>query len=228
MKICPITGELCQKKKFFHITEIENDEVSELHLCESCIKEYLTIENLPLPPSSKPKEEEFIEEIKSFLSELFGQNFIEEIDLSKKCPSCGHTLEDIKNNKMLGCPNCYSFFGDQIQPLLQSIHGEIKHVGKVPKEWKIQQEIEEIPDILKSIKIKMDKLVEKEKYEKAAVIRDNLPQIEKLGHRIIRLQKSFVSSLEEKKEDKAKAIKELIVSSMEEFKKIESICLNIR
>ncbi len=52
---------------------------------------------------------------------------------NKVCPICQITFLEFRNSGRLGCPYDYEVFRDELMPLLENIHGETRHSGKVPK-----------------------------------------------------------------------------------------------
>ena len=51
----------------------------------------------------------------------------------KACPGCGHTWEQIKDEKRVGCPRCYRTFAELIRTeFLTAAYGRT-HVGDMPK-----------------------------------------------------------------------------------------------
>ena len=49
------------------------------------------------------------------------------------CPICQLTFLEFRNTGRLGCPYDYEVFRDELMPLLENIHDETRHSGKVPK-----------------------------------------------------------------------------------------------
>ena len=49
------------------------------------------------------------------------------------CPVCQVTFLEFRNSGRLGCPYDYEVFRDELMPLLENIHGETRHSGKVPR-----------------------------------------------------------------------------------------------
>ena len=49
------------------------------------------------------------------------------------CPVCQITFLEFRNSGRLGCPYDYEVFRDELMPLLENIHDETRHSGKVPK-----------------------------------------------------------------------------------------------
>ena len=150
----------CSKPAVLHITELRQGEVQALHLCESCAKEYL---------SQSPEEQEKVPAGASADSEPDLDEMIHQ-----DCPNCGISFKEFRAGGRLGCPHDYTVFEDELLPLLENIHGETEHCGKVPKR---------APDSshrqFKLIKLRTDlrTAVEDERYEEAARIRDEIQAI---------------------------------------------------
>ena len=49
------------------------------------------------------------------------------------CPHCGITFKQFRSQGRLGCPHDYVAFREELVPLIESIHCETQHVGKVPR-----------------------------------------------------------------------------------------------
>ena len=100
--------------------------------------------------------------------------FFEETE-KKKCKTCGYTLEDYSKTGMFGCEDCYKTFEDTLDELFLKFHGKNRHI-KLPKkkvnikEDNNQKEIEELTE-------QIQELIEAEKYEEAAVIRDKIKEL---------------------------------------------------
>ena len=39
----------------------------------------------------------------------------------RKCPNCGRTIEEINATLLVGCANCYSFFKEDLQPVIRKV-----------------------------------------------------------------------------------------------------------
>lgn len=95
--------------------EIINGERYENHLCASCYAELLG------EAASKTDSD--------IWTELFGEPLIKE----KKCAVCGTKYSDYQRTGLLGCPNCYDIFREELLPSIQRIQGKVTHVGKSAK-----------------------------------------------------------------------------------------------
>ena len=117
-----MTCDICHKKgATVHLTEIINDKVTKLHLCEHCARE-----------KGEEMEGHFgLSDLLAGLTDL-GIKAEPQIISKTKCPKCGFTLHDLRKIGRLGCSTCYDAFKDQLAPLLKQIHGSDRHIGKIP------------------------------------------------------------------------------------------------
>lgn len=167
--------EQCGKSKAtVHLTEIINDQISKLNLCESCAKQ-----------KGADAEQHFgIADLLAALSEGEGGSSAATSDLipsKNRCARCGMTAEDFKKTGRLGCSDCYNTFKSNLAPLLKRIHGANQHVGKSPNpnslhDLKVSNKILEE---LEGAKAELAKAVKKEEFEEAASLRDKIKFLEK-------------------------------------------------
>jgi protein arginine kinase activator len=154
----------CSKPATLHITEIREGSPQVLHLCESCAQEYLSN-----PEGAEDEASEGMAALK--LSESAD---LEELD-NLVCPNCGITFREFRSQGRLGCPHDYVAFADELNSLLENIHGETQHCGKFPQRApdasKRQYELIKLRTELRSA-------VEDEKYEVAAQLRDQIQALE--------------------------------------------------
>jgi len=94
----------------------------------------------------------------------------------RACPVCGITFYEFRNQGRLGCPHDYVFFEKELTPLIANIHGETQHVGKRPRgrEGGTDEQTELI-----RLRREMKEATQKEEYERAAEIRDQILAMEK-------------------------------------------------
>src|SRR5699024_1133629 len=93
------------------------------------------------------------------------------------CSSCGMTYHEFAKNGKFGCAHCYQAFAERLDPIFKRVHGgNTEHKGKVPKRaghhMRTQQEI-------KLMRETLQKYVDKEEFEKAAELRDQIRSLEK-------------------------------------------------
>lgn len=84
---------------------------------------------------------------------------------------CGAREEEIRRTGKPGCAHCYETFRDLFAPLISKTQGDQPHQGQVPRSQEGQQ------NILR-LRRQLQQAVEQEEYEKAALLRDALHQME--------------------------------------------------
>ena len=159
--VCNICGK---NEATVHLTEIVNDKMTKLHLCEACAKD-----------KGAEMEEHFgMSDLLAGLADL-GANLEPGAVSDMKCPACGFTYQDFKKVGRLGCGDCYEAFKKQLDPLLKRIHGANRHIGKVPlmagKTVKENRTLQEM-------KVQLEKAITAEEFEEAARLRDAIRELE--------------------------------------------------
>jgi protein arginine kinase activator len=94
--------------------------------------------------------------------------------LKTRCPNCGITYMEFKSTGRLGCAMDYTVFKKALTPLLQRLHQADQHVGKVPSHS--NENVARESEVLQ-LKREMERLVQREDYERAARIRDRIREI---------------------------------------------------
>jgi protein arginine kinase activator len=153
----------CTKQATLHITELLGEEqFEELHLCEECAHKYL------YEPQKKTG------------TAKAGEGAAEEADETsalnqRECPQCGIKFVEFRNSGRLGCPNDYAEFRQELQPLLENIHGDTKHNGKTPRRL---PQTKQTQSELTQLRKQLHQAITKEAYEEAAKLRDQIKQLE--------------------------------------------------
>lgn len=158
--------DLCNKKATVHLTEIVDEQMSEMHLCEECARE-----------KSVQMEQQFgLSDLLAGLTD-FGKQVKSADKIDLKCETCGITYDDFRKFGRLGCGNCYEAFKSHLSTLLKKIHGANHHFGKTPKKMPRadKKKVEDIQDL----KNKLMQAIQMEDFEKAAKLRDKIRDIEK-------------------------------------------------
>lgn len=176
---------LCNKNPAtVHLTEIIDDQMSELHLCDDCARK-----------KSMQMEQQFgLSDLLGGLVEYGKQiSGSEKTPVAAQCSFCGLTYEDFRKIGRLGCSECYGSFAKHLGPLLKRIHGASQHVGKAPV---LISEPSSSPDDpkasaaskpskakasldLNDLKAKLSEAILKEEFEEAAQLRDLIKEGEK-------------------------------------------------
>ncbi|MFH1753991.1 MAG: UvrB/UvrC motif-containing protein [Candidatus Omnitrophota bacterium] len=153
--ICSICGK---NEATVHLTEIVNDKMTKLHLCEGCARE-----------KGAEMEEHFgMSDLLAGLADL-GANLEPGVMSEIKCAVCGFTYKDFKKVGRLGCGDCYEAFKKQLDPLLKRIHGANRHIGKVP--LMVGKNVKENRTV-QDMKVQLEKAIAAEEFEEAARLRD--------------------------------------------------------
>jgi len=162
--LCDICGK---NPATVHLTEIIDDQMNELHLCEQCAHQ-----------KSLQMEQQFgLSDLLGGLAEFEKPTTKEkETTVAVKCANCGLTYVDFKKIGRLGCSECYNTFKRYLGPLLKKVHGSIIHFGKSP--FKVARVSDKKTD-LQALRNQLQKAIETEEFEDAAEIRDKIKELEK-------------------------------------------------
>ena len=93
-----------------------------------------------------------------------------------RCDCCKSTFSDIAESGKVGCPQCYNIFYNELLPYLKRVHGSTKHSGKIPNRAPLT--VAQSEDSIDALRLKLNRLVREEKYEEAAVVRDEIKRME--------------------------------------------------
>lgn len=145
-----------------HVTHIINGKKTENHLCEECAKKNQAILNSNFS-------------MESLFSAMLNNAFNNKTYLPEKtCPNCSMTYDNFRKTGKFGCSHCIDSFKNRLLPVVKSMQGYERHVGKIPKRaggsYRIQAEIEKLKNDL-------NKAVEREEYELAAQLRDKIHEL---------------------------------------------------
>lgn len=97
------------------------------------------------------------------------------IDQEGECPACGFRTEDYQKVGRLGCSECYGAFYEGIAGRLPTLHKGLKHEGRVPEGL---LEVEKRRAELESLTEDLEKAIQEEDYEQAAILRDQIQNLE--------------------------------------------------
>jgi protein arginine kinase activator len=173
-----MTCDICGKKKAtVHLTEIVDEQMSEMHLCEECARQ----------KSSQMEQQFGLADLLAGLSDPSKTTASKEGDKSVlKCSRCGLLYEDFRKFGRLGCGECYMSFKEHLTGLLRKIHGSNKYLGKTPVTYQDKQRaalpegaIALLPEEnLSGLKQQLQSAIAAEDFEKAATIRDQIRKLE--------------------------------------------------
>jgi protein arginine kinase activator len=150
----------CDNQATVHLTQILNGQMHKMDLCEACAqsKGVTNPENLSIGSLMEKDDSEG-----------------DSITSSMVCETCGTTHQEFKKGGRLGCEACYHVFRPILDPLLDGMHAGTKHEGKIPEGSKSRVDFEQSVELLRH---QLSEAVEKEDFEKAAELRDQLQDLE--------------------------------------------------
>jgi protein arginine kinase activator len=194
MDKCPLSGLPCPHAKQVHVTDVMQDgSVKTFSLCQLCAG---SLESQGEQPAGPPSGGDILlKALETLFAALIEKKMMTPPGKPEPlippqvpgCPQCGSTLADIAKSGRLGCAKCYDHYRKELEVVIMSSHGSIKHVGKVPKNWKKQQEEKKatadvpLAERIASLEKKMAQAIKEERYEDAATIRDTIKQFREQG-----------------------------------------------
>ena len=159
--ICNLCGT---QEATIHLTEIVNDQMVEIHLCETCAQE----------KGTDFKTHFNISDLLTGIDEGAISKPAEKTS-ARKCPSCGISYDEFGKTGRLGCPDCYKAFDKLLLPLIRRVQRSNHHVGKKPS--KLSGSGRRAHD-LRILQSKLSRCVQSEEFEEAARLRDEIRQVE--------------------------------------------------
>lgn len=171
--------DICAKKKAtVHLTEIVDQQMSEMHLCEECARQ-----------KSVQMEQQFgLADLLAGLADMGSKTApSKEAGAAAKtaaltCSKCGLSYDDFRKFGRLGCGHCYISFKEQLDALLKKIHGSNHHLGKMVAKSKktiVSSASKGKKDDLTTLRQDLQEAIHSEDFEKAALIRDKIRDMEK-------------------------------------------------
>jgi protein arginine kinase activator len=157
--------DVCNASATVHLTQIINNQIHKIDLCESCAEEkgitnpdgYSLADLLVKPGVGSEEATEFLES-------------------SDECPECEYTQKEFKKTGRLGCEHCYETFAPLLGRALQGMHRGDQHKGKVPEDALERKSYE---DRISSLEGDLQKAIANEQYEEAAQYRDEILELKK-------------------------------------------------
>lgn len=166
---------ICQncknKKATTYIKEAINGQIKEVYLCEDCAGK------MGVDASFY-----FGGELSNFLSGFLGASGIKQN--TEVCDVCGMNFSELSKGGKVGCASCYDKFKNKLLPVIQKIHGDSVHRGKRPggstlvvSKKNPTLAVSKISDVERK-KLLLKKAVEEQNFEDAAVLRDEIKELE--------------------------------------------------
>lgn len=163
---------VCNKDNaVYHYTSTVNGKSYEAHLCSECAKQHGLYANSFFESFDSPFESDGV--FGDLFGGILGQHQISSIS-GKVCDRCGMTYSTLKATGKVGCSKCYEVFKSSLLPTIHKIHGNVVHSGNTPENYKENTNSAK----LEALKKELEVCIEKQEYEKAAVIRDRIREME--------------------------------------------------
>lgn len=162
--------QFCKKREAtIHVTNAEGNKVRAIHICRECAEER---------GFDELKKSNFA--MNDFVAGLFDSALAAAGKGSEgdACPNCGTSYSTFQEIGRLGCSLCYEHFEKQLLPLLRSIHGNTRHVGKIPQRFGVQVTRRRK---VRKLKEELELAIQLEQYERAAQIRDEIRKLSEPG-----------------------------------------------
>ena len=160
--------KFCNKSATVHLSQIVENKVHKIDLCEECAK-------------AKGVDDPVGYSLTDLLAGLgSGKELSDEIVI--ECPTCGYAQRDFKKSGRFGCPECYDVFAENMDEMLRGMHKGTCHKGKAPAQ--IARSLN-VSARLDSMQRDLDAAIEREDFEKAAVLRDEIKQLKEANSDLI-------------------------------------------
>jgi len=154
-----------ERDAVLNLTQIVDNAVTQLHLCEKCAAErgIETTVSMPKHPLG-----EFLQAVQQQALQMPGD--------AARCAYCGTSLRDFRASGRLGCAHCYGAFEQSLRDLLRRVHGSAKHAGfryEVPNPDLLERDA-----TLNELRARLQQAVQSEEFEVAASLRDKIRTME--------------------------------------------------
>jgi protein arginine kinase activator len=168
----------CEKPATVHLTQIVENKVHKVDLCEECAQDkgvtnpegFSMADFLPTFEDGSSSDGELV------------------------CESCGLTQKEFKKNGRLGCASCYDVFKPVLDSMLEGMHAGNRHAGRIPDGFEapisedpsvFEDPVEPMPrspeEDIADLEKELTEAIEAEEYEQAAEIRDRIRQLKELA-----------------------------------------------
>jgi len=149
-----------------HYTEVINNKMQKIHLCEECAKQKGIDIELPFSFS------DVLAALSGGVQALAGT----EAGAPRQpvCGRCGLTMAELAKHGRLGCAQCYDTFADTLRDIVTSVHKSPNHTGKMPAQHlKTAGTRKRIAEIEASLQL----AIAEERYEDCAPLRDEIKRL---------------------------------------------------
>lgn len=163
--------ERCKKNEAkVRLIESIDGEMRGIWLCDNCAKNIGDLSDVKISSLKKISFDKVLDDI---FNEILAKNENLE-DLI--CESCGKSYKEFREKNMLGCDKCYYYFREKLISIIKRNQNSIEHIGKIPVRG---GEVIRKKKKIERLKTDIEKAISIENYEKAAVLRDEIFDLER-------------------------------------------------
>jgi protein arginine kinase activator len=149
-----------------HLTQILDNAVNQVRLCERCAAEKGVETTVALPKHP----------LGEFLQAVQQQSAVGPVREGTQCVVCGLTLKEFRASGRLGCAHCYGAFEGSLRELLRRVHGSAQHVGR--RYRPPHPEAAQRRNTLVELREELKRAIDGEQFERAAALRDQIRGLE--------------------------------------------------
>lgn len=165
------------------VKTIHHGEVHERHLCPSCTSKYTPGFTFHGAPSATVLPAQLLGALPPAVGGL-SVALVPGGSETLACSACRYSIKQLQQTGKLGCPHCYESFQNSIQLVLRrSQGGATRHRGKQPARLSGQVVLERQ---LAALRAHRDEAVRAERYEEAAVLRDQIRALEQAALEVLK------------------------------------------
>lgn len=153
-----------EREATVQLTKVIANAVTQLHLCEKCA----AADGIEMTVAT-PKHP-----LAGVLQAA--QDQLASSSDAARCAFCGTSLKDFRASGRLGCAHCYGAFAESLRELLRRVHGNSRHVGQryAPPNPFTDDRVGN----LALLRERLRQAVEREEFESAASLRDEIRGLE--------------------------------------------------
>jgi protein arginine kinase activator len=159
--------DFCDNKASVFLTQLIHGQMKKVCLCDQCAKERGVTD-----PTGFSLAELLLGDIAPTSPQI--QPFAGGPS-TRRCPTCGFSIEDLRKVRRFGCSDCYATFSEEVAHMLHGMHKGPTHVGKIPGGLMARQVLHKRLEDLRSL---LNSAITSESYEEAAHLRDQIKSLE--------------------------------------------------
>lgn len=154
-----------EREAVLFVEQVGPTEKKKMNICMDCAI------SRGISPDTKSIEKS----IGGLFDELSKSKKVQDEKNDRACPVCGKRLSEVRRTGLLGCPECYAVYKDDVVNYLKKNGITGSYTGSMPRRLASFRSV--LTDRV-DIQAKLDLAIKDENYEKAAFYRDYLHALE--------------------------------------------------